>query len=230
MSEEGGVWRTIGGRRVFIKDGEDLATAMKNSGKFKNKEKQEKSTELTDDEKNAVTFWKEGLDGWGYAALKAAAYNQLDNYQLIKELKDKGNDEKAKYLKENYLKYYKDFKSALEKANSVDKNVELYRYVNTFNVPKEGEEVKLYKLDSFTMKPNEKMTEQFGGNDKIVYKISGGKNFKDISKLGNAFTQEDEVIHIDEDSYVVKSVEKKDFYGANQYIVELKRRKNGNNK
>lgn len=30
----GGVWRTIGGRRVFIKDGQDLATAMKESGKF----------------------------------------------------------------------------------------------------------------------------------------------------------------------------------------------------
>ena len=37
MSEEGGIWRTIGGRRVFIKDGEDIATAMKNSGKFENK-------------------------------------------------------------------------------------------------------------------------------------------------------------------------------------------------
>ena len=37
MSEEGGIWRTIGGRRVFIKDGEDLATAMKNSGKFEKK-------------------------------------------------------------------------------------------------------------------------------------------------------------------------------------------------
>lgn len=36
----GGVWRTVGGRRIFIKDGEDLATAMKNSGKFK-KKKQE---------------------------------------------------------------------------------------------------------------------------------------------------------------------------------------------
>lgn len=34
MSEEGGVWRTVGGRRIFIKDGEDLSTAMKNSGKF----------------------------------------------------------------------------------------------------------------------------------------------------------------------------------------------------
>lgn len=36
-SEIGGVWRTIGGRRVFIKDGADLATAMRESGKFNNK-------------------------------------------------------------------------------------------------------------------------------------------------------------------------------------------------
>lgn len=35
----GGVWRTVGGRRIFIKDGEDLETAMKNSGKFGNNEK-----------------------------------------------------------------------------------------------------------------------------------------------------------------------------------------------
>ena len=33
----GGVWRTVGGRRILIKDGEDLETAMKKSGKFKNK-------------------------------------------------------------------------------------------------------------------------------------------------------------------------------------------------
>ena len=29
-----GIWRTIGGRRVFIKDGQSLADAMKESGKF----------------------------------------------------------------------------------------------------------------------------------------------------------------------------------------------------
>lgn len=35
MSDDiGGVWRTVGGRRIFIKDGEDLETAMKKSGKF----------------------------------------------------------------------------------------------------------------------------------------------------------------------------------------------------
>ena len=32
----GGVWRTVGGRRIFIKDGQDLAQAMKESGKFIN--------------------------------------------------------------------------------------------------------------------------------------------------------------------------------------------------
>lgn len=36
-----GVWRTVGGRRIFIADGEDLATAMKNSGKFKTAEEKE---------------------------------------------------------------------------------------------------------------------------------------------------------------------------------------------
>lgn len=33
---EDGVWRTIGGRRVFIKEGQSLSDAMKESGKFNN--------------------------------------------------------------------------------------------------------------------------------------------------------------------------------------------------
>lgn len=37
MNDMGGVWRTIGGRRIFIKDGQDLASAMIESGKFKSK-------------------------------------------------------------------------------------------------------------------------------------------------------------------------------------------------
>ena len=42
-----GVWRTVGGRKVFIEDGEDLETAMKKSGKFKKAEKSEEE-ELKD--------------------------------------------------------------------------------------------------------------------------------------------------------------------------------------
>lgn len=39
---EKGVWRTIGGRRVFIKDGQDLSTAMRESGKFTKNKKDDK--------------------------------------------------------------------------------------------------------------------------------------------------------------------------------------------
>lgn len=35
MTEKDGVWKTIRGRRVFIKNGESLTNAIKNSGKFK---------------------------------------------------------------------------------------------------------------------------------------------------------------------------------------------------
>lgn len=50
----GGVWRTIGGRRVFIKDGQDLASAMKESGKFKSAKKETKK----EDEQAKSEFYK----------------------------------------------------------------------------------------------------------------------------------------------------------------------------
>lgn len=53
---EDGVWRTVGGRRIFIRDGESLGSAMRRSGKFKsNKKKQEEhyaSEELYSDDPN----------------------------------------------------------------------------------------------------------------------------------------------------------------------------------
>lgn len=57
MSDDiGGVWRTIGGRRIFIKNGQDLVTAMKESGKFNThkqsiniEKKQEKEYNRTND-------------------------------------------------------------------------------------------------------------------------------------------------------------------------------------
>lgn len=42
MADKGGVWRTIGGRRVFIKDGQSLTDAMRESGKFSDSEKADK--------------------------------------------------------------------------------------------------------------------------------------------------------------------------------------------
>lgn len=43
-NDSGGVWRTISGRHVFIRDGQSLSSAMKASGKFKNATKSKKTT------------------------------------------------------------------------------------------------------------------------------------------------------------------------------------------
>lgn len=39
MADENGVWRTISGRRVFIRDGQSLTDAMRESGKFEESDK-----------------------------------------------------------------------------------------------------------------------------------------------------------------------------------------------
>lgn len=68
MEDIGGVWRTVGGRRIFIKDGEDLATAMKKSGKFSKKEiegktnAKEKAPKELNNRKNLVDYVKEQID------------------------------------------------------------------------------------------------------------------------------------------------------------------------
>ena len=55
--EKDGVWRTIGGRRVFIKDGQSLSDAMKESGKFKGvKTSKETSQEFKKEHLKEVDF------------------------------------------------------------------------------------------------------------------------------------------------------------------------------
>jgi len=85
-----GVWRTIGGRRVFIKDGQDLASAMKESGKFK------KGRKLTNDEKS-------DLEHQNFEEFKKRVeeYNRKKESEKTKtqDLQEKANREKADYLK-----------------------------------------------------------------------------------------------------------------------------------
>ena len=55
--EENGVWRTVGGRRIFIKEGQDLASAMKESGKFKGKtDEQIKKVEKLENKKDDLNY------------------------------------------------------------------------------------------------------------------------------------------------------------------------------
>lgn len=96
----GGVWRTVGGRRIFIKDGEDLETAMKNSGKFGKKKDEEfkpkavgskkfseYDLEMTNDE--AEKFSDYLRNKYGTDDLRISAYDDKRNAQKIyNEFKD----------------------------------------------------------------------------------------------------------------------------------------------
>lgn len=64
MANEDGVWRTIGGRRIFIKDGQSLSNAMKSSGKFKRKniEKESSKDHLSQEEWESRRRAKAELD------------------------------------------------------------------------------------------------------------------------------------------------------------------------
>lgn len=79
-----GVWRTIGGRRVFIRTGQSLSDAMKESGKFKKKNDKEK--ELKELNKQADKYAKTGLKSEKQLNI------ERDAKDLLKQLNDEGSD------------------------------------------------------------------------------------------------------------------------------------------
>lgn len=118
-NEIGGVWRTVGGRRIFIKDGQDLATAMKESGKFdKNndnykilsendiKNLQKSSDEcynkLTPDEKEAMYEYCMG----GYQDVNDYLNGKFNGYENTKDFITQIDNAMSKYeLKENIIAF-----------------------------------------------------------------------------------------------------------------------------
>lgn len=78
MADENGVWRTISGRRVFIRDGQSLTDAMRESGKFGNKSKikKEEHVEVEYGVKHRV---------WGKASGTSYELLEGDKYLLTGE-------------------------------------------------------------------------------------------------------------------------------------------------
>lgn len=137
--KENGVWRTVGGRRIFIKEGQDLASAMKESGKFKKNEiKNEKDdkkakTKLTDEEKEEkIKKLQEELEKTSLFDPKKAELRDkinmleenfegtLEEYRAKKE-KDKQERIKAREEKEK-IKEQK-VKEIEEKRNQLEKDI-----------------------------------------------------------------------------------------------------------
>lgn len=149
----GGVWRTIGGRRVFIKDGEDLESAMKNSGKFKSKEEEIKKDdeikeqgksnrkEVAEKIKNHVLEYYEDEDDPETAfinQMEAMKDNQHPTpYSWGKELAEGGN----------YLIYTEDMNEFLDnlKINPKGKKFSDDKVFSTYTNLVARESAKLYE-------------------------------------------------------------------------------------
>ena len=169
--EENGVWRTVGGRRIFIKEGQDLATAMKESGKFSKNQVEDKkdynnlSAEL--DKKD-----KEVLD---YYVMDAGAYDV--NYVLR-------NPEAFKT--ENDKRAIKDLDNAINKS-SLNKDVETYRYISNENVFKDMKVGDIYEDKGFmstTYNPKTDREDNFQDyRVKAIIKAKEGTKALDVSSI-----------------------------------------------
>lgn len=169
--EENGVWRTVGGRRIFIKEGQDLASAMKESGKFSKKEtKDKKDYNNLKEELNKED--KEVLD---YYVMDAGAYDI--NYVLR-------NPEALKT--ENDKRAIRDLDNAINKS-SLNKDVETYRYISNENVFKDMKIGDVYEDKGFmstTYNPKTDREDNFQDyRVKAIIKAKEGAKALDVSSI-----------------------------------------------
>ena len=142
-SDLGGVWRTVGGRRIFIKDGEDLATAMKNSGKFKEKETPKlQEYAKKEDELNSK------LDGLEYDELNEI-FNKTTDPDMRGIIMNKMQEKDVvRFGREIYgiemndIDYKGSFDDALKYVNDLNKEKE-YQTMNLYH----GTNAKFEKFD-----------------------------------------------------------------------------------
>jgi len=110
--ETDGVWRTVRGRRIFIRKGEDLASAMKRSGKFDNLKREDVTKGRFDLKKDE---------------LREKAQKNLNKAQEnYKKAENNPNDKKRHKYHEEYEKEYSKYKKKENKIKEYNKLIEEY--------------------------------------------------------------------------------------------------------
>ena len=121
-----GVWRTIGGRRVFIREGQSLSDAMKKSGKFKNAKKKDNTFEMNDEEKKKYEEVGQKIDDLTKEIDRKNTYEKYVNEKLNDDeyLKaNRPNEYWQKQFRENNVKTFADeIKEENEIVNRVKQN------------------------------------------------------------------------------------------------------------
>lgn len=132
-----GKWRTVGGRRIFIAEGQSLKEAMVASGKFKNlKDVEHQKNKISNDITNNVYVGKERDDKWE----EYDAFNEIE--------KDKKAEESKAYFSndnEKPISYYPEpmFKPSAKEINRLKdewlKANEEYEEITNKKAPRDWE-------------------------------------------------------------------------------------------
>lgn len=135
-----GVWRTIGGRRVFIKNGQSLSEAMIASGKFKNLRSTYKLDKLKKEEKEKFNILK------NKGPLNEENKEEIENArkELVGAYRERKDYEKGIAEEANESEFYK-------KLSSEDKN-KYDDYLKQGYSEKDIENTLMYKTQEDNMK------------------------------------------------------------------------------
>lgn len=176
----GGVWRTIGGRRVFIKDGQDLASAMKESGKFNDK-KQIKDEDISPELKEYI---KDYTDGEYRTAVMYTEYIQkgLPEEEALKKTR-----KYAGYINREYREMTdEEFKQNIKKAKELSKAIENQKETDKLLVRFEKTQTdENYRDMQHKYKEGEKITwgiKSTSQDENFISRIAEGK---DVIKASN---------------------------------------------
>ena len=202
MSDLGGVWRTVGGRRIFIKDGEDLETAMKKSGKFKKSETKDKNDDKkknTKDSQQNDNDNKEGKKRILYHQTKAESLEDFSEDKRQSGLSDtstpkgiflKDTDEDIGLQGKNQLK----MEVTMEKPFNVKNREELKKFVAEKNERYKNIIENENKSDDYYQKIYDKLDEQESNLYSKYYYATGKEKQEYESKLNAIRVQQDDLI------------------------------------
>lgn len=160
----GGVWRTIGGRRVFIKTGQSLSDAMKESGKFNKKKNlsEEEKSELINETMNKRQAIIEKLDK------ETEDLNEYDKYNLaVSKLEQSENMQPTERqywasVRDKYVSNEKAREKSIEANKSAgQKTADL---IKENNIKTFGDEIKEQKLTDRDAKDVLKMLNDEGSD------------------------------------------------------------------
>ena len=175
--ESDGIWRTVGGRRIFIKNDQTLADAMKESGKFKDK----KQTKVHGYERNIDI--KE--------LYKNEDYSEVISYLNQKELRTLEEATKDLDYYEKGTPAYKNAEQAVNKleAEAANRfaernNIDKYNKDTVNKFPEKSVEHQIYERGQKRSFTREELKEKYGTDD--VELINAGKTKEDrVSMINN---------------------------------------------